>query len=71
MNKKLLREWIKAHQPGGKEKLVAGCRYRFSVAAIDKWFQRDGAPGPLNRTRISEFTGIALDALFPLVKKKL
>lgn len=70
LNKKLLRKWIDAHQPGGKEKLVAGCGYRFSVAAIDKWFQRDGAPGPLNRTRIVEYTGIPMDALFPVVKRK-
>lgn len=70
LNKVLLKRWIEAHQPNAKEKLAIGCGNRFSVAAIDKWFQRDGAPSPINRLKIASFTGIPIDVLFPNVEQK-
>lgn len=70
LNRAVLAKWIEQHAPRGKEKLVAGCNFGFTVEAVTKWLQRGNAPVLRSRLKIVKFTSIPMDTLFPEVPNK-
>lgn len=76
LNRELLRKWLQANtpqaasEPSAREKLVQACDYAFTVYLVDKILASGAAPNVNNRMRIARATGIPMDDLFPVVRRK-
>jgi transcriptional regulator with XRE-family HTH domain len=64
VNAELIRGWIKANGPLGKEKLAVASGV--TVSLLEKIVCRQKGPPSMDRaTRISKVIGVSLDELFP------
>lgn len=69
VNRQLLRKWITGNKPLAKERLALAAEV--SVSCVEKALSKKGrAPKLENCLKISRFTGLPLDDLFPEVRKK-